>query len=264
MLNDGPSAAGYPGACWRTPMMQQLRYEAFGVLSAVHDRRQLLKNMGFAYHKARWVSAHQDPERRHAWLPYPWCEVMHVAQAKDAYSRWGDEASCPQGGTLTDTWAKRGPQPTVPTSGIRQGANVLGVVDYFAGRWFAQGHERRVTAESYAPFLEAVLKQTPQPIMLSQDGARSHTSKALQEFFAKHASRLTVYHRPSDAPDYTPREKLWNKIKQVGTPLPYVPTFEALVTQVHERLPMFEHAPEAVLSLFGFSRDLDNALNKVA
>jgi transposase len=264
MINEGPSAAGYPGACWRTPMIQHLIYEQFGVLYSVHYLSQLLKNMGFSYQKARFVSDHKDPERRHAWLTYTWCEVMHVAKAQDAYILFGDEASFPQWGTLTYTWAKRGQQPTVPTSGIRKGYKVFGLVEYFSGRFFYQGHERRFTSESYAHFLESVLKQTTQPIMLMQDGARYHTSKAMQAFFAKHASRLTVYQLPSYSPDYNPIEKLWKKIKQDGTHLHYFPTFEALVTKVNEILPMFENAPEEVLSLFGFYRDLDNALNKVA
>jgi transposase len=140
----------------------------------------------------------------------------------------------------------------------------LGWVEYFSGRFLYQGHERRFTSESYAPFLESVLKQTSQPIMLIQDGARYHTSQARQAFFAKPARRLTVYQLPSYSPDDNPRAKLWKKIKQDGTHLPYFPTFEALVTQVNEIWPMFENAPEEVLSRFGFYRDLDNTLNKVA
>ena len=264
MINEGPSAAGDPGACWRTPMIQHLIDEQFGVLSSVHYRSQLLKNMGFSYQKARFVSDHKAPERRHAWLTYTWCEVMHVAKAQDAYILFGDEASFPQWGTLSGTWAKRGQQPTVPTSGIRKGYKVFGLVEYFSGRFFYQGHERRFTSESYAHFLESVLKQTTQPIILIQDGARYHTSKAMQAFFAKPASRLTVYQLPAYSPDYNPIEKLWKKITQDGTHLHSFPTFEALVTKVNEILPMFENAPEEVLSLFGFYRNLDNALNKVA
>ena len=155
-------------------MIQQLIYEEFGVLSAVHYLRQLLKNMGFSYQKARFVSDHKDPERRHAWLTYTWCEVMHVAKAKDAYILFGDEASFPQWGTLTSTWAKRGQQPTVPTSGRRKGDKVFGLVEYFSGRFFYQGDERRFTSESYAQFLESVLKQTTQPIMLIKRCTRPH------------------------------------------------------------------------------------------
>jgi transposase len=264
LITGGPFAAGYPGACWRTPMIQHLIDERWGILSSVHDLSQLLKNMGFSDQKARFVSDHQDPDKRQEWLAQTWPAILTLAKAKPAYILFGDEASFPQWGTLTYTWAKRGQQPTVQTSGIRQGYNVFGLVEYCSGRFWYQGQEGRFTSESYAQFLEAVLKQTTQPIILLQDGARYHTSKAMQQCFARHADRLTVYQLPSYSPDYNPIEKLWKKIKAEGTHLHYFPTFVDLVTKVNAILPMFENAPEEVLSLFGFYRDLANELDKAA
>ena len=49
---------------WRTPMIQHLLDERFGVLSSVHDSSQLLKHRGFSYQKARFVSDHKDPTER--------------------------------------------------------------------------------------------------------------------------------------------------------------------------------------------------------
>ena len=36
---------------------------------------------------------------------------------------------------MTHTWARRGQQPKVPTSGKRKGYKVLGLIDYFSGRF---------------------------------------------------------------------------------------------------------------------------------
>ena len=84
----------------------------------------------------------------------------------------------------------------------------------------------------------------------------------MQEFFAKHADRLTVYQLPLYSPDVNPIEKLWKKIKKNGTHRHDFPTFEALVSKVHEILPMFENAPEEVLPLFGFYREHSSALER--
>ena len=245
-------------------MIQPLIDERWGMLYAVHDLSQLLKNLGCSYQKARLVSDHQDPDKRQEWVAQPWPAILTLAKATPACILVGDEASFPQWGTLTDTWAKRGQQPTVQTSGIRQGYQVFGVVEYFSGRFWYQGQEGRFTSERDAQFLEAVLKHTTQPIILMQDGARYQTSKAMQPCFAGHADRLTVYQLPSSSPDDNPIEKLWNKIKEEGTHLHDFPTFVDLVTKVNAILPMFEHAPEEVLSLFGFYRDLANELDKAA
>src|SRR5438093_2961989 len=78
----------------------------------------------------------------------------------------GDEASCPQWGTLTYTWARRGQPPQGKTSGKRKGYKVFGVIEYFTGRLFSQGQEGRLNAATYIAFLKGVLEQTTRPIIL--------------------------------------------------------------------------------------------------
>ena len=77
-----------------------------------------------------------------------------------------------------------GLDPEVPTSGKRKAYKVFGLIDYFSGRFFYQAHSGRFNSESYAAFLRKVLAQTRQHVVVIQDGARYHTSKAMQQFFA--------------------------------------------------------------------------------
>jgi transposase len=95
-----------------------------------------------------------------------------------------------------------------------------------------------------------VLSQTHQHIILIQDGARYHTSAAMQAFFEQHQHRLSVYQLPSYSPDFNPIEKLWKKIKQHGTHLHHFPTFESLQDKVEQTLLGFKNTPSEVLSLF--------------
>ena len=44
LIIEGPTKAGFPGACWRSPMIQTLIYEKFGVQYNVFYISQLLKN----------------------------------------------------------------------------------------------------------------------------------------------------------------------------------------------------------------------------
>lgn len=264
IITNGPAAAGYPGACWRSPMIQHLINEKFGVFYSAIYIVQLLKNMGFSYQKARFVSDHKDPEKRKEWLEETWPEVMSQAKQKDAHILFGDEASFPQWGTLTYTWAKRGQQPTVKTCGIRKGYKVLGLIDYFTGRFFYAGQEGRLTSESYSAFLQAVLDKVKNHVILIQDGARYHTSKAMQQFFEKHKDKLTVFQLPTYSPDFNPIEKLWKEIKKDGTHLHYFPTFNDLIGKVEEVLAIFTNASSKVLSLFGFYRELSDGIGKAA
>lgn len=108
--------------------------------------------------------------------------------------------------------------------------------------------------------LTRVLDQTTQPIMLMQDGARSHTSAAMQRLFALHTERVTVFQLPSYSPDDHPIEKLWKNVKNEGTHLQYFPTFEALTDKVEHALLKFANTPEEILSLCS----LPTALAKAA
>jgi len=138
LIAEGPAKAGFPGACWRSPMIQVVIFERFGVYYSVHYISQLLKNMGFSYQKAKFVVDHKDAEKRQEWLQKKWPEILALAREKNAYILFGNEASFPQWGSLTYTWARRGQQPVVKTSGTRRGYKVFGLIEYFSGRFFFQ------------------------------------------------------------------------------------------------------------------------------
>ena len=258
-IEEGPVKAGCSGACWRSPMIQQLIYDRFGVLYNVFYIAQLLKNLGLSYQKAAFVSDHLDEDKRHAWRLTTWPHILRLAKERKALLLFGDEASFPQWGTLTYTWARRGQQPQVKTSGKRKGYKVFGLIEYFTGRFFYQGQEGRLNSTAYVAFLQRVLEHTTQPILLIQDGARYHTSAETKAFFAQQAARLQVFQLPTYSPDYNPIEKLWKKIKQQETHLHYFPTFEALTDKVEHALLKFANIPEEILALCSLPTELAQA-----
>jgi transposase len=215
-------------------MIQQLIYERFGVYYNVFYIAQLLKNLGFRFQKAAFVSDHLDEAKRQAWRTTTWPQILRLAQERQALLLWGEEASLPQWGTLTSTWARRGQQPTVKTSGKRKGYKVFGLSEYFTGRLFYHGQEGRLNSATSMAFLKGVLGQTTRPIILIHDGARYHTSAETTAFFAQQTARLQVFQLPTYSPDYNPIEKLWKKIKQQDTHLHYLPTFDALTQKVEQ------------------------------
>ena len=256
IIDKGPAEAGFPSNCWRSPMIQHLIYEKYGVFYCVHYISQLLKNMGFSYQKARFVSDHLDEEARKQWLSKTWPEILALAKNKNAYILFGDEASFPQWGTLSYTWARRGKQPTIKTSGKRKGYKVFGLIDYFTGRFFYKCQESRFNSETYIQFIKEVLSKTKKHIILIQDGAKYHTSAKTSNYFSERQDRLTVYDLPSYSPDYNPIEKLWKKVKKEGTHLHYFPTFQDLVDKVEEALIGFKNTANEILSLFGLYDNL--------
>lgn len=251
LVTAGPLAAGYPTGCWSSLLLQDLIYRAFGQLYNAHYVCALLRNLGFSFQKARFVSDHLDEERRRHWRATEWPALVRQARARGALLLFGDEASFAQWGSLADTGAPRGQQPLVLTCGRRRAAKVVGLIDYFTGRLFYHSQTERCTAQSYCAFLAPVLARTAQPLMLIQDGAKYHTAAATKEFVAAHAPRLSVYQLPSYSPDYNPIEHLWKTMKRRTTHNRYFPEFTLLCASVEEGRAYFQAHPAEVKHLMG-------------
>jgi transposase len=197
------------------------------------------------------VSDHLAAATRLAWLEQKWPTILRAATRRQGLILCEDEASFAQWGSLSYTWARRGRQPEVPTSGKRKGYKVFGAIEYFSGRLFSRGIEGRFHAESYQTFLQMILAQTTQHLFLIHDGARSHTSAATQAFLATQSDRITVEPLPSYSPDDNPIEYLWKKTKKRATHNKYFKEFAALTVSVEKALAYFATHPDTVLGLFG-------------
>jgi len=255
LVTAGPEAAGYATGCWNSALVQDLIEREFGVLYSRQYVTELLHNLGFSYQKARFVSDHLDEGRRAHWRTATWPQIVRDARRQGALLLFGDEASFAQWGSLGYTWAPRGQQPLVKTCGKRKGYKVFGLIDYFSGRLFCHGQTDRFTAQSYCAFLATVLAATDRPLVLIQDGARYHTAKDTQAFFAQHATRLTVHQLPAYSPDYNPIEHLWRNVKRDKTHNRYFATFAALTAAVDAALAHFRTQAAEVKQLLGTHLD---------
>jgi transposase len=251
LIDAGPLVVGCETACWTSVLIRVLIWREFGVLYNCQYVCTLLHNLGFSFQKARLVSDHLDAARRQHWLQQAWPRMLRAAQRQKGLILFEDEASFAQWGSLSSTWARRGQQPEVKTSGKRKGYKVFGAIEYFSGRLLYQGIEGRFNSESYQGFLQSIMAQTTQPLFLIHDGARYHTSAAPQAFLAAHRDRITVEPLPSYSPDYNPIEYLWKKTKKRATPNQYFQEFAALTVSVDKALASFATHPDTVLGLFG-------------
>jgi len=251
VVKAGPQAAGFGTACWTSLLIQIVIYREFKVLYSRHYVCQLLRNLDFSFQKARFVSDHLDEKRRQEWMEKEWPKILRKARKMRAWLFFGDEASFPQWGSLGYTWAPKGEQPVVKTTGKRKAYKVFGLIDFFTGRLFYRGIDGRFNSETYQAFLLKVLAQTTRHLVIIQDGAKYHTSKAMREFFAAHQDRITVYQLPSYSPDYNPIEFLWKNVKREATHNQYFPEFELLTLSVDQALAYYAKHPDEVKNLMG-------------
>jgi transposase len=251
LVQAGPQAAGFAMGCWTSLLIQQLIQREFGVLYNRYYVCELLRNLGFSVQKARFVSDHLDEEARQRWWAETWPQIWRLAEDRQALLLFGDEVSFAQWGSLGYTWSLKGHPPVVKTAGRRKGYKVLGLIEFFSGRFFYHGQQERFDSERYQAFLARVLAETTEHLILIQDGAKYHTSQSTRAFFAAHRDRLTVFQLPSYSPDYNPIEFLWKKMKRRATHNQYFPEFSNLVSAVDDTLAYFANQVAEIKSLMG-------------
>jgi len=250
-IEAGPEACGYATGCWTSVLIQDLIWQKFHVLYNRFYVCELLRNLGFSFQKARFVSDHLDEEARRCWLETEWPRILSQARQQGAHLFFGDEASFALWGSLSYTWARQGQQPQVQTTGLRKGYKVFGAIEFFSGRLVYQGTQARFQSDSYQSFLQYLLAQVSGTIILIQDGARYHTSKSTRDFLEQHKKRLIVYQLPSYSPDYNPIEYLWKKVKTHATHNRYFAEFVKLVKSVDQALKVLATQTTEILRLMG-------------
>src|SRR6266540_3740096 len=237
-IEAGPEACGYATGCWTSVLIQDLIDQKFHVLYNRFYVCELLRNLGFSFQKARFVSDHLDAEARQRWLETEWPQILSQAQQQRAHLFFGDEASFALWGSLSYTC-------------VRKGYKVFGAIEFFTGRLIYQGTEARFQSDSYQAFLLYLLSQVSGKVILIQDGARYHTSRSTRDFLELHKKLLIVYQLPSYSPDYNPIEDLWKKVKTNATHNRYFAEFVKLVKSVEKALKVLATQTSAILRLMG-------------
>ena len=256
LLRQKPCDVGFQGACWTSAMIQLLIQERFGVDYSPKYLPELLKRIGMTFQRARFESSHLDPEKRKSWIQETWPAIAKLAKKNNAHLFFEDEASFALWGSLFYTWAPRGQQPVVKTTGKRKSLKVFGVIELSSGRLVYQAIEGKLNSSSYVIFLRKIIRETRKNVIIIHDGAPYHTSKDTKSF-VKSMTRLTLFRLPPYSPDYNPIEGLWKKIKKTATHLMYFPDFSDLTAAVENAMQDFAKKPEEVLALFGFYRKLE-------
>jgi transposase len=252
----GPEAAGYSSACWTSGMIADLINLRFRVEYAPRYVCHLLGLLGLSFQRGRFTSDHLNDEAALLWLEETWPTILRQAKEKHALILFGDEASFAQWGTIGYTWALKGVQPTVKTSGIRRAYRVFGLLDCFGGTLYQRGLEGKFNSDTYQDFLAWVLTQVSGHLIVIQDNVTYHTSAQMRTFYAAHTDRLTIYQLPAYSPELNPIEALWKKVKKDATHLKWFPHFTDVVTKVSATLKKFADLPRELTALMGEYRFL--------
>jgi len=249
----GPDAYGFDSGIWNSAMIVVVIEKEFNESYNPRYVSKLLKQIGLSYQKAKFVSDKLDDKdhqkKRTTWLKTTWPEILEKAELEEGVILFDDEVSFAQWGSLARTWAPRGKQPTVRTCGKRKGLKMFGAIEFRNGDFHYMECEGKFNGEKYLEFLNSLLEQYSQPIILIQDGAPYHRSRLVKEFAERMQAqgRMWIYELPSYSPDFNPIEKLWKNTKRDSTHCKYFPTFDDLRQSVQKTFKKyFEDASKVI------------------
>ena len=234
IIVEGPEKYGFGCGVWNSAMIVEVVLREFNVVYNPRYLCTLLKKMGLTYQKAAFESDHLDEEKREYWVNVQWPKILEEAKEKKAVILFCDEVSFAQWGSLARTWAPKGKQPKIKTTGKRKALKMFGAIEFFGGSFHYMESEEKFNGQSYIMFLKQLLMKFSCPIILIEDGAPYHKGQIVNAFKASMEAegRLFVHRLPSYSPDYNPIEKLWKNTKRDATHCKYFPTFEDLRSAV--------------------------------
>lgn len=160
---------------------------------------------------------------------------------------FADEASFRQDPTLYQTWARRGAQPLVPTTGQRNTQKVFGAVDIRRPRvYFIQGEEM-FNGQSYTAFLNSLAQRyRRQEVFLVHDNAPYHDAPEVQAWLGHYEHRFHLVQLPKYSPDFNAVERIWHHVRITATHNRYFPTKEEFVGTLCGALADIQRDPEQI------------------
>jgi transposase len=157
-----------------------------------------------------------------------------------------DEASFRQDPTLHQTWARRGQQPLVLTTGQRHTQKIFGAVELFDARCFF--HQDKVfNALTYVGFLDRLTRAYPdQPINLIHDNAAYHKAPEVRAWLGQHGTHMRLHALPPYSPELNAVERLWHHVRLTSTHNRYFATEMELRQTLHDAFRDIQRHPELI------------------
>jgi transposase len=165
MIKQGPEAHGFECGLWNTTLINILIKLKFSVSYNERYLAHLLKKLGLSYQKACFISDRLENDKHQA-KRAKWCNetlptLMEKAKVGKVIILFGDEVSFAMWGSLGRTWAPKGKQPTVKTTGIRKGLKMFGAIEVMKGDFhYRESLQYRLTQKSFTALKKAGMPLT--------------------------------------------------------------------------------------------------------
>lgn len=248
LRNHTPDQLCFPFGLWTLRLVGELIERLFDWKPSLPTLGKLMGLLGFTPQRPLYRAYQQDAVLVQQWRSDRFPEIQRRAKARGASVLFADESGIRSDYHAGTTWAPMGQTPIVPATGKRFGINMLSAISALGEMEFML-HEGTVDSGVFVRFLEQLMMNRANPVILIVDGHPIHHSKLVRDFVSSTAGKLELEYLPPYSPQLNPDEQVWKSVKSaIAKQLPK--TSNDLMEIARDVLRALAKRTETIISFF--------------
>jgi transposase len=208
-----PNQLRFEFGLWTLQLIGQLIEREFDLSLSKPTLGKLMAQLGFTPQRPLHRAYEQDAGLVQRWIETDLPALRQRAKAKGARILFADESSMRGDYHAGTTWAPQGRTPIVRATGQRHRVNMISAISNMGELQFMLV-DGNTNAEVFKQFLEQLMLDAEQPIILVVDGSSIHKAELVKEYVKTTDGKLELYYLPPYSPQLNPDEQVWKNIKE--------------------------------------------------
>lgn len=250
--SQNPDQLRIPALLWTRSSVQELIELQCGVRLEVGTVGRYLRRWGFTLKRPTKRALEADPVVVEAWLEDVYPKIRAQAKQDGGVILWQDESGLRLDRlTAKQGYAPRGERAVAPSTGNRQGVNMISALAN-SGELRFSVFEGRFSAKVFIDFLDRLVRSIPgRRLHLICDNHSAHHAKLVKAWVARRADRIELHFLPAHSPQLNPDEQLNQDVKRHMRELYPKPTDKTtLRTELARFLHRRQRQPKIVSAYF--------------
>lgn len=207
-----PNQLSFEFGLWTLRLIAQLIEREFKVKLSMPTVGKVMHALGFSPQRPLHRAWEQNAVLVSNWRTQVLPELVARAKRSGARVLFADEAGVRSDYHCGTTWGPMGKTPIVRSTGARTSIQMISAIGLDGAMQFMI-HEGSVNAEVFERFLQQLMLEATQPIILVVDGHSIHKAKSVKSYVESTQGRLELVYLPPYSPQLNPDEQVWKHVK---------------------------------------------------
>lgn len=220
-----PNQLSFEFGLWTLRLIRELIEREFKVRLSVPTVGKVMHSLGFSAQRPLHRAWEQDAVLVQSWLQNELPTLLQRAKKQESLVLFADEAGVRSDYHTGTTWGQVGQTPVVRRSATRVSVQMISAIGLNGSMQFMV-HEGRGTAEVFLRFLQQLMLDAKQPIILVVDGHSIHKAKLIKDYVLATEGKLELVYLPPYSPQLNPDEQVWKNVKAEVAKKPFGNKFD--------------------------------------